>query len=170
MPVFESQFRFVFKNNCINWYWMKRGAVNDLQLPMSATINSHRFSTFGNADYNISGKWAVSFSGKLSSRKSVGEFEAKGNLLTGTFLNATGDYRYLEGVVSNDSLWLSSFDGEHAFLFKAGIENDCTISGGFFYSGAKGKQEWTAINDSTAMVPKDDVAIFLKPGEQSLDF
>jgi len=170
MPVFESQFRFILNNNRINGYWMKRGTENNLQLPMSATPGINRFSTDGNADYTITGRWAVSFSGKSSSRKSVGEFEAKGNLLTGTFLNATGDYRYLEGIVTNDSLLLSAFDGEHAFLFKAKIENDRTISNGIFYSGAQGKQEWTAVKDSNAKVPLESVAIFVKSGEENLDF
>jgi len=170
MPVFESQFRFVLKNNRINGYWMKRGAVNNLQLPMSATSGNNRFPTDGNADYNISGRWAVAFTNKSSRRKSVGEFNAKGNSLTGTFVNATGDYRYLEGIVSNDSLLLSSFDGENAFLFKAKIENDRTISNGVFYSGARGKQEWTAVKDSNAVVQQQSVAMFVKPGEESLDF
>jgi len=170
MPVFESQFRFVLRNNRIDGYWMKRGAGNNLQLPMSATPGNKRFSTAGNADYNITGRWAASFSGKSSIRQSVGEFEAKGNLITGTFLNATGDYRYLEGIVTNDSLLLSAFDGEHAFLFKAKIENDFTISNGMFYSGAQGKQEWTAVKDSNAKVPLESVAIFVMPGEESLDF
>jgi len=170
MPVFESQFRFVLKNNRINGVWMKRGAVNNLQLPMSATLGSNRFSSHGNADRNIAGRWAVSFVNKSSTRKSVGEFDGKGNLLTGTFLNATGDYRYLEGIVTRDSLLLSAFDGEHAFLFKAKIENDRTISNGIFYSGAEGKQEWNAVKDSNAMMSQESVAIFVKPGEESLDF
>ncbi len=170
MPVFESQFRFVLKNNHISGYWMKRGALKGLQLSMSATPGSSRFSTDGNAEHNISGRWAVTFTGKSSTRKSVGEFDATGNLLTGTFLNATGDYRYLEGVVSKDSLLLSAFDGESAFLFKAKIENDRTISNGIFYSGAQGKQEWTAVKDSNAIVPLESVAMFVKPGEESLNF
>lgn len=170
MPVFESQFRFVLKNNSINGYWMKRGAVNSLQLPMSASPGDNRFLTDSKADFNISGRWAVSFSGKSAIRKSIGEFNNQGDFLTGTFLNATGDYRYLEGVVSKDSLWLSSFDGENAFLFKAKIEDNRTISNGIFYSGAKGKQEWTATKDSNAVVPLESVAMFVKPGAESLDF
>ena len=77
----------------------------------------------------------------------------KGNLLTGTFLNATGDYRFLEGIVTKDTLLLSCFDGEHAYFFKALIENDTIINNGIFYSGARGKKEWTAIKDNNAKVP-----------------
>jgi len=37
----------------------------------------------------------------------------------GTFLTPVGDYRYLEGNIMNDKLYLSTFDGNHAFLFIA---------------------------------------------------
>ena len=53
--------------------------------------------------------------------------------VTGTFLTETGDYRYLEGVVDGDSLKLSCFDGSHAFLFHAALDQDSFR--GRFWSG-----------------------------------
>ncbi len=40
----------------------------------------------------------------------------------------------------------------------------------FFYSGARGKEGWTAARDANAKVVTDAVAMFLKPGEEKLDF
>jgi len=170
MPVFESQFRFTLKNNNISGIWLKGGALKTLILPFSATMRNKRFPSNAVTKKNISGRWAVKFGPKDSIKLSVAEFIQKGNLLTGTFLNATGDYRFLEGIVTKDTLLLSCFDGEHAYSFKALIENDTIINYGIFYSGARGKKEWTATKDSNAKVTHDSVAMFLKPGEERLDF
>jgi peroxiredoxin len=170
MPVFESQLRFVRNQNNISGVWIKRGAVKTQVLPFSAEPGSKRFASYGNAEKNISGRWAVTFAKNKTGELSVAEFVQKGNLLTGTFLNADGDYRYLEGIVTKDTLLLSGFDGGHAFLFKARIESNTAITNGMFYSGATAKDEWTAIKNSRAKVPEESVAMYVKPGEESLDF
>ena len=170
MPVFESQFRYVITNETISGNWIKMGAVKSQVLPFTAYKGNNRFAIKGRASKNITGRWAVKFLSENTTEVSVAEFVQKGNLLTGTFLNATGDYRYLEGVVSNDSLLLSGFDGVHAFLFRATIQNNTTISNGKFYSGARGIQNWTAIKNSKAKLPMESVAMQVKPGEEGLDF
>ncbi|MCW3093433.1 MAG: hypothetical protein JWP81_4502 [Ferruginibacter sp.] len=170
MPVFESQFRFVLNKEKITGVWIKRGAVKTQILPFSAVPGSNRFASFSNAEKNITGRWAVSFGDIASPEHSVAEFNQQGNLLTGTFLNASGDYRYLEGIVTKDTLLLSAFDGGHAFLFKAAIKSNAAITSGMFYSGATGKEQWTAVKNSKATVPTASVEMFVKPGEESLDF
>ncbi|MEP7143716.1 MAG: TlpA disulfide reductase family protein [Ferruginibacter sp.] len=170
MPVFESQFRLVLENNQMTGVWIKRGAVKTLVLPFSAKPGANRFASNTAAGKNISGRWAVTFSGNKDSELSVAEFTQKGNLLTGTFLNATGDYRYLEGIVTKDTLFLSGFDGGHAYLFKGIAENNSTITRGKFYSGGTAKEEWTAIKNNQAKLPLESVAMYVKPGEESLDF
>lgn len=170
MPVFESQFRVQQKSNTYEGVWIKGGAAKTTVLPFVAVAGNNRFKTGGKANYNISGRWAVNFSNKKNNELSVGEFKQTGNKLTGTFLNASGDYRYLEGLVNGDSLFLSAFDGSHSFLFTAKIIDNKTISGGLFYSGATYKEAWTAVKDAKAKVPAETVAMFVKPGEESLHF
>jgi peroxiredoxin len=170
MPVFESQFRFVVNNNRIEGVWQKRGVTKTQQLPFYATQGNTRFTSGNATTKNITGRWAVKFFSNKNTEISVAEFVQKGNHLNGTFLNATGDYRYLEGIVTKDTLLLSGFDGVHAFLFKAVIGDNNTIEKGIFYSGAKGKEEWTAVKDINAKVPQESVAMFVKSGEESLDF
>ena len=137
MPVFESQFKFVLNNNRIEGVWQKRGAAKTLELPFYAMPGNNRFTANAAATKNISGRWAVKFFVNKTTEISVAEFVQKGNHLSGTFLNATGDYRYLEGIVTKDTLLLSGFDGVHAFYFKAIIGNNNSIEQGIFYSGAK---------------------------------
>src|SRR5690606_40088961 len=58
----------------------------------------------------------------------------------GTFRTKTGDYRFLAGVVSGDSLKLSAFDGSHVYLFMAKV-SDSTLEGKF-YSGNHSIEEF----------------------------
>jgi peroxiredoxin len=171
MPVFESQLRVKKIGNVMAGQWIKGGVSKTTILPFTATPGTRRFATAKTITAkNITGRWAVTFSSAKKNELSVGEFKQAGNKLTGTFLNSTGDYRYLEGIVRNDSLLLSGFDGGHAFLFTAKIENNKKISGGTFYSGATYKEDWSAVKDATAKVPLDSVAMYVKPGEEILHF
>ncbi|MEO5594428.1 MAG: TlpA disulfide reductase family protein [Chitinophagaceae bacterium] len=172
MPLFESQFKIKRDKYGmgLSGNWIKGGAVKTQIIPFTATLGGQRFMAGSNAGWNIHGRWAAAFINKNSSDPAVAEFTQHANYLTGTFLNPTGDYRYLEGVVSNDTLQLSCFDGVHAFLFTAKIDNKNTIVNGWFYSGAVFKQEWHAEKNDTASLPEDDAAMYLRPGEEKLHF
>lgn len=170
MPVFESKFIVKKEGGKFSGSWIKGGALKSTTLSFVATPGNKRFEQKKKAMYNITGRWAVNFSGNKKGEISVGEFVQKGNILTGTFLNSTGDYRYLQGIVSADSLFLSGFDGGHAFLFTAKIESSKRIMGGTFYSGASYKETWSALKDARAKVPLENVAMYVKPGEDRLHF
>ncbi|MEO7530259.1 MAG: TlpA disulfide reductase family protein, partial [Sediminibacterium sp.] len=119
---------------------------------------------------DITGRWAISFTkGDAVSRPAIGEWQQKGNTVRGTILTPTGDYRYLSGVVSGDSLQLSTFDGVHAFLFTAKIDSDQKITGGTFYSGATSSEPWEAIKNANATLP-DVAAMHVKDGQDKLNF
>jgi thiol-disulfide isomerase/thioredoxin len=103
--------------------------------------------------------------------EAIGEFTQTGSRLTGTFLTKTGDYRFLEGVVDGDSLKLSTFDGANAYYFTARIEEADKISGGSFYSGATGRESWTAEKNEHASLPDEYSLTRLKNQERNnLDF
>lgn len=102
--------------------------------------------------------------------KAVAIFNQKGNKLTGSFLTPSGDYRYLEGIVTGDSLKLSTFDGSHAYYFRAKVDDAATISGGDYFSGYAGWQKWTAVKDENAALPEQNAPTSLRPGETGLNF
>lgn len=172
MPVFESVIKAVIKNNRWQGTWTKGGSRTEQIMAFSAVRSQQRFiSTDSNALFNVSGRWAVSFEGdKSAPYPSVAEFEQKGNKLTGTILTPTGDYRYLEGIVTGNQLKLSTFDGGHAFLFTATIVNNKTISNGQFYSGKTFKESWYAVKNAKAKVNSSAAAMTMKPGEEKLNF
>jgi thiol-disulfide isomerase/thioredoxin len=119
---------------------------------------------------DFTGKYAVTFiTDKGDTSVSVGVFNQKGNYVEGTFLTTTGDYRYLEGNVIGDKLYLSTFDGNHSFLFIAVKKDDKTVTGDY-WSGSASHESWTGIKDDNAVMPDADALTFLKPGFEKIDF
>jgi peroxiredoxin len=142
----------------------------DYQIPFKATRSfENRFSNLSKPTVDVSGKWKVLFSPASDGEyEAIGVFEQLGAKATGTFLTTTGDYRYLEGNISGDSLFLSCFDGSHAFLFKARISGDSIF--GDFWSGNHWRENWTGIRDESFKLPDPSSLTFLKPGYTKLDF
>ncbi len=174
MPVFESEFKTkIQEDGSLTGTWIKGTAGKTQYWPFRAYPGMNmRFKTnAGNAKVNITGKWAVTFTRpNNTTRPAVAEFVQKGNYLTGTFLTPSGDYRYLQGIVTGDSLKLSTFDGAHAYVFTAKTNSNAKITGGMFYSGIAGKESWVAVKDATAELSAESSAVYLKDGEESLDF
>lgn len=148
----------------------KRSDLSLLTAPFMAEFGkTYRFAEPSNeAKQNVTGKWAVTF-GTDKPKKVVGVFEQKGNVITGTFLTPTGDYRYLDGNMIGDSLFLSAFDGSHVFLFKAKIENDKML-GGQFWSNYNGFDKWVGNRDETAALPPPTALTYLKEGHKTIAF
>jgi thiol-disulfide isomerase/thioredoxin len=158
LPFFESQLRATqSKDGWLDGVWLKRLQEGYQSMDFTAFQNvNFRFPGGLRPATDISGRWAAQFGdpAKKSPAHLVGEFVAKGGYLTGTFLDPTGDYRYLEGVVTRDSLKLSCFDGGHAYYFRARITSDSTLEGQYF-SGANFSEPWTAVRDANAKLPDE---------------
>ncbi len=172
MPVFESEFRTELQpDGSLKGEWIKGTAAKTQHWPFVALPQKDRFDAVkGTAKNNISGRWKVTISrSNGTKRPAVAEFAQQGNRLTGTFLTPTGDYRYLDGIVTGDSLLFSTFDGAHAYTFSAKILTADSIGEGFFGSGINGKETWVAEKNSSARLPEGDV-IQMKEGYSKLDF
>ena len=83
-------------------------------------------------------------------------------------MTETGDYRFLEGNVYNDSIYLSCFDGSHLFLFKALLKQDSLI--GTFWSGTHWEEPWVAVRNESFELTNPDSLTFLKEGYSELAF
>ena len=171
-PVFESYFKARIINSS-KWegVWTKAGSLKMLPMPFVAQkINPDQNKISVNPSQNISGKWAIVFENKDGKKSpAIGEWKQSGNLLVGSILTPTGDYRYLNGFVQGDSLTLSTFDGSHAFLIKGKIRDAKTISGGVFYSGSVNLDKWEAEKNEQAILPHNS-DMYLKEGVQKIDF
>lgn len=140
------------------------------RVPFTAVYGErNRFGEGSTPKSNITGDWETEFSpGLEKSYKAKGIFKQIDDKVTGTFRTVTGDYRYLEGVHQGDSLKLSTFDGSHAYLFRAKVSG--STMDGVFYSGNHFKEPFRAIRNENFELPRDDTFTFLKEGYSKLDF
>jgi hypothetical protein len=105
----------------------------------------YRFIPDARAESEFTGRWEVTFEDDEGTESAaIGEFDQQGNNVTGTFLTAKGDYRYLAGEVDGDLLHLSTFDGAHAFVFYAQMQPDGSLTGDFWL-GTRRHESWTAL-------------------------
>lgn len=172
MPFFESAFMLkINSNHSLTGKWIKGTGTKNLELPVIFTHGrKDRFAVAKKAEANITGRWQVTFTrpnGTL--RPAIAEFSQKENLLTGTFLTPSGDYRFLEGVVTGTKILLSCFDGSHAYFFTADIVND-KIENGVFYSSASPIEKWIAEKNAQVVFPDSIDQTRLKPGATKLNF
>lgn len=146
MPVFESYFKVKASGTQLKGRWIKGGSIKDLNMPFEANLNESSKISKLNKGQNLTGKWKIEFTkADQSKRAAIGNLIQKGNLLSGSVLTPTGDYRFMSGVVNAESFTLSTFDGIHALLFEGKIKAD-SISGQF-YSSASPVESWTALKD-----------------------
>jgi len=167
MPVFESAFKLkIISKDSLSGTWIRKTTSKDIVLPFTATTKeAYRFPAVnGDATESADGKWKIDFiKGVGSEREAIGQFSQKGNQVTGSILTPSGDYRYLSGIVTGDSLQLSTFDGIHAMVFTGKI-NKGNITDGNLYSGPVSKEKWTAQKDGNAALSTEQVTK-LKDGE-----
>ena len=143
---------------------------------------NYRFKTTQNAsktsvEANFNGKWEITFTDKdKKSYPAVGVFQQVGENITGTFLTETGDYRYLEGNIVDNQGFLSTFDGNHAFLFKLKMEDNPDKNAkeqkitGEFWSGASYKETFVGKRNEKATLKDAFALTFLKKGYEKIAF
>ncbi len=172
MPFFESDFRVrVHANGSWTGKWIRGISTGFESMPFEAAFNqSERIVSHAAPSGDISGKWQVTIlRANGTPRPAIASFRQRGNYLEGTFLTPTGDYRFLEGVVSGDTMRLSCFDGSHAYLFSA-LYKDQQITHGMFYSGVSGLEKWSAQRNDAAALPDTIPVIAMKPGQEKIAF
>ncbi|MCB0792412.1 MAG: TlpA family protein disulfide reductase [Flavobacteriales bacterium] len=171
MPLFDSEFRGRVENDStIKGLWFNYLKGGDYHIPFEAHAgHADRFPSLPSTPASVSGTWEAHFSlGTPDAYDAIGLFQQNGEHLSGTFGTETGDYRYLDGVMSGDSLYLSCFDGSHAFLFHARLQGDSLV--GRFWSGSHWQEPWFAIRNPTFALRDPDSLTFLREGYDMVDF
>lgn len=167
-PVFQSYFAGVFDGDNLSGKYINK--TRKRITSFKATYNNDlRFSSGIASDFNISGVWETVFNqGEKDEYIAKAIFEQDGQKVTGTFRTKTGDYRYLEGIMDGDTMKLSTYDGAHAFLFKATVKD--TTMEGQFYSGNHWKEPFVAKRNTNFELPEIDELTFLNEGYDALAF
>ncbi|RMG81150.1 MAG: TlpA family protein disulfide reductase [Bacteroidetes bacterium] len=171
-PVYETYIIAFYEDNDLEGYWYVPARGSNYRIPFSAKYGKdYRFTPLKEPPAaDLTGRWEVLFSEEDGSTfPAVGEFTQSGNHLSGTFLTETGDYRFLDGTVQGDHLYLSCFDGSHAFLFDAKINPDETLTGAF-RSGVHYKATWSAKRNSEATLKNPYDLTSLVDGYETVQF
>lgn len=153
-PEYDTYIRAIYEDNMIEGDWFvnyKEG----YSIPFKAYYGQdHRFFTTKEAPISdLTGLWETTFEpGTDEAYPAIAELKQKGNILQGTFRTETGDYRYLAGSVQGNKLYLSTFDGAHAFLFLGKVLEDGSITG-VFKSGKHYQSSWEAVRNENATLP-----------------
>ncbi len=144
---------------------------SDSYLPFNAVLGGkYKFVSKNSGKLSdFSGKFQTVFT-KPNGDTSIalGIFEQNTNEVSGTFLSPTGDYRYLTGIATEDSMLLSGFDGSSAYLVKAKIYGD-SLSG-LLYSGAAEPRKFKSVRNNNYTLPDANTLSGLKPGFSTLNF
>ena len=174
MPLFDSQFKTkVIGDSILSGVWInynrndkntiafiaKKGITKRFDIPQ--TLDRSKFS----------GKWEADFSkGTADSSKAIALFEqVDQKAIFGTFLTETSDYRFLEGVENGNKLFLSCFDGSHAFLFIAELKEG-KITNGKFFSGSHWFESWEAKRNDKFVLKDPEEITHLKKGFSTISF
>lgn len=166
MPLFDSEFKALVRNDSLlEGTWVNHLKGPDYRIPFVARANnSYRFHESPDGRSPVSGSWETHFSsGTEDAYDAIALFEQDADgTVTGTFITETGDYRYLAGSVHNDSLYLSCFDGSHAFLFVAACTGDSLR--GHFWSGTHWDEPWLAVRNPEFKLRDPDSLTALREG------
>lgn len=102
------------------------------------------------ATIKLDGKWSLELADEKDQKgPAVGMFRQNGNVLTGSILTPTGDYRYMEGVVQEDKFEAASFDGIYNYVFR-GTLKDGKLSGEI---ASNSLIKLTGVKDEKAKLP-----------------
>lgn len=168
LPYFETVIAGKFDGKNLSGQWIE--VDRERSVAFYAEHNkTERFEVENDLDLkDVSGIWEAEFNDYGKIYPSKGVFQQKEGKVTGTFRTPSGDYRFLEGVVEGDSLKLSTFDGAHAFLFKAKVTDSAMI--GVFYSGNHSLETFIAKRNADFELPDEDALTQIKEGYDDFNF
>lgn len=173
MDLYDLELILAIKNGKLNGLMNKRGAdMLYRQVPFSGVANdTDRFKSVpGGASQLLAPKYKITFKNSTSGKESpaIGVFDVNNGKVKGSFLTNTGDYRYLQGNVAGDSLYLSAL-GSTAVMYKARISGD-SLTGGVSYNPFGKGSEFSGVKDENYELPDATKLTFLKEGQERFDF
>ena len=169
MHIFDISIKAKLKDSIITGIY-KKNYINDFVLPFKAVYSKKGRFDHIKSSHKFDGTWETTFKSKEGvETPAIGMFKANNNILNGTFLLNTGDYRYLDGYTKKDTMFLYSFDGNHIFKFK-GVKVSDSIIQGEFWSGKQVYRTFISKKKEHAKLPNADNLTYLKDGFKKIEF
>jgi thiol-disulfide isomerase/thioredoxin len=171
MHIFDAYLRAIVKGDSLVGVF-RLNYNPSYKIPFKAALGQKfRFAPIDTLQRSkeFAGTYQVEFYNEKDTVDAIGIFLQKGNYAEGTFLTSTGDYRYLEGSVLGDTMHLSTFDGNHAYLFKVIKTSDSTLAGGHWL-GKSRFRTWKGLKTTTPTLPNPESLTYLKEGYDRIEF
>lgn len=167
LPYFETVIAAKFEGDNFQGQWIEEDRDRSVAIYAEYDVKN-RFDEPESSNIDVSGVWEMEFNdyGNIYPAKAV--LIQNENIITGTIRTPTGDYRYLEGIVSADTLMISTFDGAHAFLFKAHVTDSSMV--GNFYSGNHSTETFVGKPNPNFELPDEYTLTFINEGYDTFNF
>jgi len=162
MYVFDAVIKASYKNGKMVGEWHKN--YRDSKGPLfTAEFNKPRFKeTLTKSYIQIQPTWDITFKQPNGvTTKAIGLFKQNENKLTGTIMTELGDFRYFDGIIYDDSIRISSFDGVHGFLMLGKLSNG-NWNGVFHYENDY-SESWIATYNQEASLSEPFSIITVEP-------
>lgn len=168
LPVFGTTVDFQFTDtNSLKGLFRNQFRKGDYKVAFIGYKKEKETSLVKSA--NIQSTYDVNMDPSDDPYKAIGIFSFSQDIVSGTFLTETGDYRFLEGKkTSKDEFYLSCFDGSHLFYFSAEIDGDSI--NGKFYSGNHWNTTWNGVLNESITLADPNSLTYLNQGETSVQF
>ncbi len=168
-PVYQTRLLATTGADVWTGYFEKLDSPEEYRVPFVGSFGfADRLPNTEPACCALPAKYKVAFMEGEKTTPAIGEFTLKGNIVNGSFLTQSGDYRFLEGKLNGHNLTLFGFDGGYLQVFKAELKND-TLRG-VYYSGLTGFSTWMGAPNDTFALPNPDVVSELNPDVDSISF
>lgn len=174
-PVYESVLLARIKGNnydSLKGFWVRTKYDKNDSLPFEAKFGGKYKFVARSRKFppNISGRWETHFIRENGEKSpAIGIFEQDASIVKGTFLTPWGDYRYLSGIMDQDSLFLSGFDAGSAYLFKAQLMEDSSLHGKM-YAGKTLERAWQAKLNPSFQLENADELTTIKDDSKKINF
>jgi len=169
MHIFDISIKAKIKNDSLTGNYTKNYA-QDYILPFKAVYGKGSRFDYVISSHDFNGIWETTFVTKEGKETpAIGIFKAENDILKGTFLTKTGDYRYLDGYTNKDTMFLYTFDGNHIYKFKAFKQNDSLLRGEY-WSGKTGYKTFVSRKNKHAKLPNANELTYLKEGYDKIEF
>ncbi len=169
-PVFQTSLKLrIEAPGLLSGKWIDPTKEN-YAIPLNGEFNKNFRFTSSKSSQELPARYRVKFD-YLSEEPwdAILKLQNDNGELEGTFLTETGDYRFLDGNIMNNKVYLSTFDGSHAFYFEADIKADSLING-IFQSGTHYQTTWKANSDNDFELRAPEDLTYIKKGFDHFDF
>jgi thiol-disulfide isomerase/thioredoxin len=170
-PVFNNAFHLAMEDNgsTLRGFWVRYDAGNQRYPLVLTRDDGERFPGTHTEGYPavIRPRYKLTLEAdQTAPTPAVWELDRVSvNGFYGSILTESGDYRFLQGNVIGNRLWMSTFDGIHAYVFRATVSKDGTLKGHHF-SGKKYAAPFAAAPSEDFQLRDPDQIARMKPGSR----